>query len=79
MVQVIVNVPDEVKALGDAMLVLAADIKAKKSASQIIADTIPGLLQGLGGLSALGADVKTPAVRGYLALVLEEIVEASIA
>lgn len=52
------NVSDEMKALGDALGQLIGDIKAKKSVAQIAADVLPGLLVAVGGMSAMGADIK---------------------
>ncbi len=61
------NVADEVKALGDALQALIADLKAKKSIAQIGADILPALLSGIGGVANIGADLNLADNDAYLA------------
>lgn len=58
MQQVQLNVADEIKALGDSLKSLIADIKAKKSIAEIAGDVLPQLIGAVGGFQSMGADIK---------------------
>lgn len=66
MQQVQLQVADEVKAVADAMALLITDIKAKKSATQILTDTLPGIMTAVEGLGAMSADLKKVDDQVYL-------------
>ena len=75
MQQVELQVADEIKALGDAISGIIVDIKAKKSIAQIASDALPGLLQAVGGMQSLGADVKLVDNQVYLVRCLAQALE----
>jgi len=66
MQQVTLNVADEVKALGDAIGVEVADIKAKKGVAVYVSDLMPALVSLAGSYQALPADIKQPDDIAYL-------------
>lgn len=70
-----ISVDDEIKALGDALGVLVADIKAKKATAQIVSDALPGLLVAVGGFQNMAADFKKPENQVYLVLALAKALE----
>lgn len=75
MVKVELNVDDEFKAAGDALAILIVDIVAKKSITQIAADSLPLLFQAVGGFSAMGVDIKKVDNQVYLAKCLADALE----
>lgn len=66
MQQVQLNVSDEMKALGDAFQVLAADIVAKKPVAEIVSDSLADLIAALGGYSSMPADIQLADNEAYL-------------
>lgn len=78
-VQVMLNVDDEVVAIGKALIGLAKDIQAKASIVQDISDVAANLGQGFADLANLGSDLKaSPDNRAYLGMVLEQVADAFI-
>lgn len=75
MQQVTLQVADEVKALGDALAALAADIKAQKATAQIVSDILPGFLIAAGSYQNLAADMKTVDDQAYVAYALAKALE----
>lgn len=75
MQQVPLSVDDEIKSLGDALGILVADIKAKKSITQIAADSLPGLLSAVGGYQAAAVDIKKVDNQVYLLRALAQALE----
>lgn len=74
--QVSLTVDDEVKALGDAIAGLIADIKGKKALSAVLADSIPNLMAAVGGFAAFGGDLKKGDNQIYLVKCIAEPLEA---
>lgn len=72
---VTITVPDEIESLGTALLLLAADIKAGKSAVEIAGDVLPGLMAAGLQLQNLGADFKSPEVHAYLGSVMARLAD----
>lgn len=66
MQQVQLQVDDEMKAAGDALGLLIADIKAGKTVAQIAADVLPGLVSAVGGYASMATDIKKPDNQLYL-------------
>lgn len=60
------NVADEVKALGDALQALVADVIAKKSIAQDVSDVLPNLVAAAGGYQNLGVDIGLADNEAYL-------------
>jgi len=74
------EVDSEVAAIGDALLALAKDIKAKASLAQDFADVSARLMPELSNIANIGADVKSnPDDRAFLAAALEQVVDAFLA
>lgn len=63
---VTLQVADEIKALGDALIAEGADIAAKKGLPAEIADAMPALLSLAGSYQALPMDVKKAESIAYL-------------
>lgn len=57
-VQVILEVGKESKEVADAILVLVADLKAKKALAEIAADALPKFAAAIDGIGAVGAEWK---------------------
>ena len=60
------QVADEIKALGDALQVLIADIIAKKSVTAIAADALPNLMGAVSGYQNMVADIQLADDEAYL-------------
>lgn len=60
------QVADEMKAAGDAIQALIADIVAKKSVAQIATDVLPLLVSAVGGYASIGADIQLADNEAYL-------------
>ena len=75
MQEVQLMVADEVKALGDSLGMLIADIKAGKGLAAIVADVLPGLLSAVGGYADVPADMKSVDNQIYLARILAMALE----
>jgi len=75
-VQVSVSVPAQAKALGDALVLVVADIKAKKSIAAIVADSLPALLVAVENYSELQAELQDPQLLVYAGLLGGEILQA---
>lgn len=76
-VQVILNVDDEVKGIGQALVDIAKDIKAKAGLGQYVGDISKDLASALGDLQNLSSDfASNPDDRAYLGMALEQIADA---
>jgi hypothetical protein len=75
-VQKVFNVDDEVAAIADVLIAECKDIKAKAAVGQYMSD-LSKLLPFMAEIGNLGADLKNnPDNRAYLAIALEQAVEA---
>lgn len=76
-VQVVLNVDDEVKGIGQVLIDVAMDIKNKAALGQYIADLSKDLAPALGDIANLSADLKSnPDNRAFLGMALEQIADA---
>lgn len=57
MQSVTLNVDDEMKAAGDAIAMIIADVKAGKGAAAIATDALPLLISAVSGYSNMGKDI----------------------
>lgn len=73
------DIPDEVVAAVGVIANLVKDVKAGASPLTVVGDALKGLVDASAGMSQLGADIKKPEVRAYLAYALECDVEAVVA
>lgn len=79
-VQVTLEVPSEVKAIGDGLQTLVAGLIAKKGITEIAAEVFPSLLAAGAAIAEAGADLKTsPDARAYLAVVIERAIDSLLA
>ncbi len=75
MVQVQLNVDNEVKAVADALGLLIADLKAKKSINMIIADVLPGVISAISSYQTVGAEMNSVDNQVYVAKVIAQALE----
>jgi hypothetical protein len=73
--QVVLNVDDEVKVLGDVIGGLIADVKAGKTVLQDFEDAIAQLVVSVSAFSNLGADIKKVDNQAYLLKSLADALE----
>lgn len=79
-IPVTIQVDSEVKAIGDTLIKLAQDIKAKATLAQDFGDLAANLAPALGDIGSLSADLKSnPDNRKYLAGALDSVVEVFLA
>lgn len=71
-------VDDEVKALGDAIGVLIADIKAGKTIMQDFTDTFALLIGAVGSMQSLPVDIKKVDNQAYLGMVFAKQFEPAV-
>lgn len=57
MQSVTLNVDDEMKAAGDAIAMIIADVKSGKGAAAIATDALPLLISAVSGYSNMGKDI----------------------
>ncbi len=69
------NVDDEVKALGDALAIIVADVKAGKSLIQDFTDAFGALLGAIGSIQNLPVDIKKVDNQAYLIFALAKVLE----
>lgn len=72
------NVPKEMKDVGDAMLTLAADMKAKKGVAEIAGDALPKLLAAAEGMDKLGEEAKSHEAKAYAGLLAGQLMDILI-
>lgn len=78
-VQVSVQVPAGVKAVGDVVLKIVGDIKLGLSATAIIEDAIPALVSAVGLIGELQADIQDPAVYAYAGVFAGQLLQTLLA
>lgn len=74
-----VMVPKECDDIAKFLTDLVADIKAKKSVSEIAGENLANLMAAVNGFEALGAEVKTPEAMDCIALLGAGIAKALLA
>lgn len=74
LVDVTVQVPKEAKEVADLLVVLAMDIKAKKSVAEIAGDALPKALAAAEGISALGEEIKAPEMAALAGLLAGQLI-----
>lgn len=79
LVDVALKVPKEMKEVGDLVLVLIADLKAKKSVSEMAGDVLQKLLAAMEGMQALGEEIKSPEAIQYVGLLGGQIAQVLMA
>lgn len=71
-----INVPKESKDVIDALVVLIADLKAKKSLVEISSDMLPRLLVAVEGYDQLGDELKSDGRDDLAAYAVSQILGA---
>jgi hypothetical protein len=79
MVELKVMVPKECEDVAKFLVELVADIKAKKTISEIAGENLANLMAAVNGFEALGAEVKTPEAYDCFALMGSGIAKALLA